>query len=117
MAKAHSKLHPEGTPSHLPAQDAASADDLGPLCNRIALLTFAAAFGAVVGLVALSSTFTAGGGPVALTLGALPLLAAAAVVLRVRTLRAELRARRERRERPRDVAPALPRDVPGDSRA
>ncbi len=111
MAKAHSRQHPGITPPDRPAH-AAAADDLAPLCNRIAALTFAAAFGVIVGLVTLSVALASSGGAVALTIGALPLLAAAGVVLRVRTLRAELRARRERH----DVAPALARDIPGASR-
>ena len=47
MAKAHSKQHPGITPTDRPAQGAAAADDLAPLCNRIAALTFAASFGVI----------------------------------------------------------------------
>ncbi|HYD43402.1 MAG TPA: hypothetical protein VEB43_21400 [Anaeromyxobacter sp.] len=112
MIKANSKRNPAINLSQARAQEP-TPDDLGPLCNRIALLTFAAAFGVVVGLVTSSAAVASGGGAVALAVGALPLLAAAAAVVRIRALRAELRARRERR----DVTSPLAQEAQGASRA
>lgn len=89
--------HPQRElPSSLPRQSK-SADlppELVPLANRIALLTFFAAFVTVLGLVLLPRIVQ--GGTMLLRLAAaLPLLAAAGTVLYVWRLRSELRRARE----------------------
>lgn len=115
MAKSHSKRNPGINPPRPGAmQNGETAEDLTQLCNRIALLTFAASFGFVVALVALAAALAADGAGLGWVAASLPLLAAVAAVLRVRQLRAELHTKRERRA---PAAPVVPSDLPGTSRA
>lgn len=118
MVETHSKRHaPTTSSAPSPERSAEAADDLTRLCNRIAVLTFAAAFGLVVGLVTLSTVLASDAAALGRIVASLPLLAAVAAALRVRRLRAELHAMRARRRPPAPTTPVIAPDTSGASRA
>lgn len=85
-----------GSPHPHPRDLDGTPPEVVRLANRTALFTFVAAFTIVLGLVLLLRTVAAGG-PVLIHLAAaLPFLAAAATILYLRRLRADLRRARQR---------------------